>query len=86
MTPNERGHYAIAPLGVELGLWQGRYQNQHQLWLRWWDTRGNLLLTGWEQTELERVRTEQERLEKERQQQRADRLAAQLKQLGIDPD
>ncbi|MEM8642941.1 MAG: Uma2 family endonuclease [Cyanobacteria bacterium P01_G01_bin.54] len=46
LSPNERDHYAIAPLGVELGLWQGNYQNQHQLWLRWWDQAGNLLLTG----------------------------------------
>ena len=34
------------PLGVELGLWQGSYQNQTQLWLRWWDNEGNLLLIG----------------------------------------
>ena len=59
MTPNDRGHYKIDRLGVELGLWQGNYQNQSQLWLRWWDKEGNLLLTGWEQTELERLRSEQ---------------------------
>jgi Uma2 family endonuclease len=59
MTPNDRGHYLIEPLGVELGLWQGNYQNQNFLWLRWWDQDGNLLLTGWEQTELERTRAEQ---------------------------
>jgi len=23
---NERGDYLIAPLGIELGLWQGSYQ------------------------------------------------------------
>ena len=51
MTPNERGHYPIEPLGVELGLWQGSYQNQNQLWLRWWDCEGNLLLMGWEKAE-----------------------------------
>ncbi|NER35839.1 MAG: hypothetical protein F6J93_17935 [Oscillatoria sp. SIO1A7] len=61
MAANERGHYAIEPLGVELGLWRGSYQNQTQLWLRWWDSQGNLLLTGREQTEIERARTERER-------------------------
>lgn len=61
MTPNKRGHYSIAPLGVELGLWQGSYQNQTQLWLRWWDKQGNLLLIGDERAELERLRAEQER-------------------------
>ncbi|MEG4520303.1 MULTISPECIES: hypothetical protein [unclassified Microcoleus] len=38
--------HAIAPIGVELGLWQGSSQNQTMLWLRWWDTEDNLLLTG----------------------------------------
>jgi Uma2 family endonuclease len=62
---NERGHYPIAPLGLELGVWQGRYQNQDLPWLRWWDAEGNLLLTGAE---------------------RADRLAAQLRAAGIEPE
>ncbi|MEG4344457.1 Uma2 family endonuclease [Microcoleus sp. A003_D6] len=51
---NERGHFAIVLLGVELGLWQGSYQNQEMLWLRWWDEEGNLLLIGDERAELER--------------------------------
>ena len=58
LTPNERGHYAIEPLEVELGLWQGSYQNQTQLWLRWWDNQGNLLLIGDERAERERQRAE----------------------------
>jgi hypothetical protein len=58
LTPNERGHYPIPPLGVELGLWQGSYQNQTQLWLRWWDEQGNLLLIGDERAEQERQRAE----------------------------
>ena len=58
---NQRGHFAIASLGVELGLWQGSYQNQTMLWLRWWDEEGNLLLIGDERAELERLRGEQQR-------------------------
>jgi len=58
LTPNERGHYPIPPLEVELGLWQGSYQNQTQVWLRWWDQQGNLLLTGSERAEVESVRAE----------------------------
>jgi Uma2 family endonuclease len=80
MSPNERGHYPIERLGVELGLWQGNYQNQNQLWLRWWDSEGNLLLTGWEQTALEQMRTERAesvaQQERERAQQ-AESLAQQ---------
>lgn len=58
MKPNQRGHYPIEPLGIELGLWQGTYQNQNQLWLRWWDNQGNLLLIGNEQAEVERARAQ----------------------------
>ncbi|NEP49937.1 MAG: Uma2 family endonuclease [Moorea sp. SIO3C2] len=72
LTPNERGHYYISPLGVELGLWQGSYQNQTQLWLRWWDEEGNLLLIGDERAVLERERAEQERQRAEQERQRAE--------------
>ncbi|MFN7415260.1 MAG: Uma2 family endonuclease [Dolichospermum sp.] len=65
LAANERGHYSITPMGVELGLWQGEYQNAELPWLRWWDLQGNLLLTGKE---------------------RANRLAAQLRALGIEPE
>jgi Uma2 family endonuclease len=40
LPPNERGHYPIEPMGVELGIWQGRYKNMDLPWLRWWDLRG----------------------------------------------
>ena len=72
LTPNERGHYPIEPLAVELGLWQGSYQNQTQLWLRWWDEQGNLLLIGDERAELERSRAEQEQQRAEQERQRAE--------------
>jgi Uma2 family endonuclease len=74
LEPNERGHYPIEPLGVELGLWFGSYPS-HQpplLWLRWWDKSGNLLLIGSERAELETQRAEQERLRAEQETQRAE--------------
>jgi len=46
LAANERGHYLIKPMGIELGLWQGEYQNMELPWLRWWDLQGNLLLIG----------------------------------------
>ncbi len=58
MLPNERGHYAIAPMEVELGVWPGTCQNQTQKWLRWWDNQGNLLLIGQEEAEKERAEKE----------------------------
>ncbi|MFB2919656.1 Uma2 family endonuclease [Aerosakkonema funiforme] len=78
LEPNERGHYPILPLGVELGLWHGSYQNQTQLWLRWWDSEGNLLLTGSERAELESLRAEQERQRAEQERQRAESAEAAL--------
>jgi Uma2 family endonuclease len=72
IVANERGHYPITPLGVELGIWQGEYLGANLPWLRWWDLAGNLLFIGEERAEIEH--------------QRAERLAAQLKALGIEPD
>jgi Uma2 family endonuclease len=83
----------IAPLGLALGVWQGTRENRTGFWLRWWNAQGELLPWGNEQVEQERQRAEQERqrAEQERQRaeqerQRADRLAAQLRAAGIDPD
>jgi hypothetical protein len=86
LAANERGHYTIAPLQVELGIWQGEYQNVELPWLRWWDLQGNLLLSGDERTEHESQRAEQERQKAEQERQRAERLAAQLRSLGIEPE
>lgn len=72
LTANDRGHYVIPPLGIELGIWQGQYQNMTLPWLRWWDSQGNLLLTGAERAEQERQRAEQERQRAEQEHQRAE--------------
>ncbi|MFM7218626.1 MAG: Uma2 family endonuclease [Nodosilinea sp.] len=59
-----------------LGLWQGFYQGMERQWLRWYDRDGQWLLTP---TELASQRADQET-------QRAERLAAQLRALGVEPD
>jgi Uma2 family endonuclease len=79
LEPNEHGRFLIEPMGVELGIWQGRFENLEAPWLRWWDTQGNLLPTADE-------RAAQERRDKEEALQRAARLAEQLRALGVDPD
>jgi Uma2 family endonuclease len=79
IQPNARGHYPIEPLGVELGIWQGQYLNLDLPWLRWWDAKGNLLLTGEEQVQVERQRAE-------RAEQENARLREQLRALGVNPD
>ena len=72
LSANSRGHFEVSPLGVELGIWQGQFQNVKLPWLRWWDLQGNLLLTGEERAE--------------RLQARAERLAAQVRALGGEPE
>ncbi len=83
---NDRGHYPIPPMGVELGIWQGLYENMELPWLRWWDSQGNLLLTGEERVAVERQQKELAQQEAFQARQRADRLAERLRQMGINPD
>jgi Uma2 family endonuclease len=83
---NDRGHYPIAPLGVELGIWQGQYLNSELPWLRWWDLTGTLLPTSDERIEQANQRTEQANQRAEQANQRAEQLVAQLKALGIEPE
>ncbi|AFY42917.1 Uma2 family endonuclease [Nostoc sp. PCC 7107] len=85
IQPNERGHYPITPMGVELGIWQGFYPNAELPWLRWWDLQGNLLLTGDERTKVERQRADLEREKRERIVDKLRNLSPeQLNALGID--
>lgn len=74
--PDRRFWFEEMQLG--LGVWQGSYQHTEGLWLRWYDA------NGWIPTHPERA--EQERQQAEQERQRADRLAEQLRAMGIDPD
>ena len=58
--------------GLFLGVWQGTKAERTGYWLRWWDESGEMLLWGVEMVEKER--------------QRVDRLAAQLRAAGIEPE
>jgi Uma2 family endonuclease len=78
MPPNQRGHYPIAPMGVELGIQYGQEETPIP-WLRWWDADGNLLLAGDERAVVAEAIANQERQQKEK-------LAAYLRSLGVNPD
>lgn len=78
-TPDAHNRYWITQIGLFLGVWQGIRENRIGYWLRWWDEQGELLLWGSESVN-------QERQEKEIAQQRAERLAAQLRAVGIEPE
>ncbi|XZF64669.1 MAG: Uma2 family endonuclease [Gloeotrichia echinulata DVL01] len=86
LPANERGHYPIPPMGVELGIWQGQYKNMEAPWLRWWDAQGNLLLSSDEKSQQLSSQLEEVSSQLEQEQQKAERLAQRLRQLGIEPD
>jgi Uma2 family endonuclease len=71
-NPDANNRYWIAEMGLFLGVWQGTRENRTGYWLRWWDENGELLLWGSERAEL--------------LSERAERLAAQLRAAGIEPE
>ncbi len=79
----------LAKAELGLGLWRGTYQGIDRLWLRWYDEQNNWILTPAEReavrAEQEKSRAEHEAVRAEREKSRADRLAAKLRELGIDP-
>ncbi|MEA5470040.1 Uma2 family endonuclease [Spirulina sp. 06S082] len=85
-TPDTHDRYWIAELSLFLGLWPGIRHNREGDWLRWWDETGTLLLWGSELVQLERDRAELERERAEQERDRADRLLAQLREAGIEPN
>ena len=62
----------LGDIGLGVRLWEGEYEGVKAVWLRWCDREGNVIPTGAELAEAERAR--------------AERLAARLRALGIDPD
>ncbi len=69
---DDQGRVWIPELDLWLGIWYGERLGQTMNWLRWWNASGDLLLWSSEQAEQER--------------QRAEILAAKLRELGVDPD
>ena len=78
--------YWFEDLGLGLGLWQGRFQGATGAWLRWYNANGDWVSTLAELAEQESQRAEQESQRAEQEKQRADKLAARLRELGIDPE
>lgn len=68
----------LPTIGLGLALWQGAYEGLTQTWLRWCDPTGHLIPTGAERAAAAAHRAAQEY-------QRAERLAAQLRALGVEP-
>jgi Uma2 family endonuclease len=80
-------------LQLGLGLWSGRYAATEGLWLRWYDQAKNWVLTADEraaramvQVQEATAQVQQERDRADEAQLRAERLAAKLRLMGIEPD
>ncbi|MFW5766408.1 MAG: CheR family methyltransferase [Coleofasciculus sp.] len=73
------GRSLIPPLGLSLGLWQGCYQGIERLWLRWFTSQGDLIPLPQEDA----IAANQRATLAE---ERAERLAARLRELGVNPD
>jgi len=61
----------LSEVGLGVRLWRGVYEGLIETWLRWHDQAGSVIPTGAEGAKRER--------------QRAERLAAQLRALGVEP-
>ena len=90
LSPNQQGRLYCESLGLWLGVWEGIIENSQGNWLRFFDSDGNLVLMRDEaetqRAELERHQKEQAIQQLEIQKQQKEKLAAKLRELGIDPD
>ena len=66
------GRLQVPELELSLGLWQGSFREINRLWLRWFRASGELILTSDEEAMAAK--------------QQAQRLAARLRDLGVNPD
>jgi Uma2 family endonuclease len=73
-------------IGLGIGSERAEYDDLTREWLYWYDENDNRYPTPYEQIELERQRANDADRLIEQERQRADRLAAKLRDLGIDPD
>jgi len=85
---NERGWLWCETLGYWLGTWEGTIDRETAIWARFYDSEGNLIPLP-EEAAQERAAAAQEQLNAtqqalEAERQRSQRLAARLREMGID--
>jgi Uma2 family endonuclease len=76
----------LEEIGLGVTLWTGKFEDKQGSWLRWCDQDGNVLLTGDEQAQQEKQRTQSAEERAQNAEERAQLLAERLKALGVDPD
>jgi len=83
LTTNELGWLWCQRLGFWLGTWEGTIDRETAVWLRFYDSEGNLVPLP---EEAAQAQAETAQAQAEAAQARAERLAARLRELGEDPD
>ncbi len=83
IVPYENNRLLSPRLGLALTRWRGVYLGVEATWLRWMTVDGKLLLSA-EELAIAKHQEAEQRVEQEHQ--RAERLLAQLKELGVKPD
>jgi Uma2 family endonuclease len=85
IAPNDQGWLWCEELGLWLGPWEGKFQDNPATWLRFYDAAGKLGPTfaegAQDEAEAERQRAEAERQRAEAERQRAEAAEAELAQL-----
>lgn len=76
----------LEQVGLGLTLWQGVFEGIQDMWLRWCDKEGNVIPTGAERAEQAESRLQGTESLLEQERERSERLAEQLRALGVDPD
>lgn len=76
LTPNEQGWLWCETLNFWLGTWQGTIDRETAIWLRFYDTSGNLVLLP-EEAAQQQAETAQQQAEAAQQQAEAERLRAE---------
>jgi Uma2 family endonuclease len=94
VAANAARRYPIDPLGIELGIWEGKFGDLQGPWLRVWDSvTGKMLPSSEERADAEKQRADAAEglLDDTRhllneETKRAEKLAEKLRELGIEPD
>jgi Uma2 family endonuclease len=76
--PGTSGRFWSEKMGLDLGLWQGRIEEEDTIWIRLFDREGRMIPTGEERAEAEHRRAEAERQRAEAAEAELARLRARL--------
>jgi Uma2 family endonuclease len=90
LEPDERGWLWCETLGAWLGNWEGTLTQVSITWLRFYHPDGTLAFlpneAAQQQAESAKQEAESAQQQAELAQSKADRLAAKLREMGVDPD